>query len=60
MTDSSFCHNGNGYRALISLIIFGHSYVAHPPCFLISEGTRSNAITATAPAFCAISAFLHW
>lgn len=42
---------------MISLIIFGSDILATPPCALISAGTRSSAITATAPASSAIRAY---
>lgn len=44
-------------EAMISLIIFGSDILATPPCALMSAGTRSRAITATAPASSAILAY---
>ena len=41
---------------ITSSTILGFAILATPPAALISEGTRSNAITATAPASSAISA----
>ena len=41
---------------MISLMIFGEAMRATPPSARICAGTRSRAMTATAPAFSAISA----
>jgi hypothetical protein len=43
--------------AMISLIIFGSDILATPPWALMSAGTRSRAMTATAPASSAIRAY---
>src|SRR5579859_4957079 len=43
--------------SMISRIFFGDAMRATPPCARICAGTRSNAITAAAPAFSAISAW---
>src|SRR5579875_913513 len=42
--------------SMISLIILGSDMRATPPCFRMSAGTRSRAITATAPASSAMTA----
>src|SRR5579864_847810 len=44
--------------SIISRIFFGDAMRATPPCARICAGTRSSAITAAAPAFSAISAWL--
>ena len=44
--------------AMISRIIFGSDMRETPPSALISAGTRSNAMTATAPASSAILAYV--
>ena len=56
MTDASFGHNWNGYNFHDFL---NDGWVSHPcyaPAARISEGTRSSAITAVAPAASAIFA----
>src|SRR5216683_639509 len=47
---------GISTTAMISRIFFGEAMRATPPSARICAGTRSSAITATAPARCAISA----
>jgi hypothetical protein len=52
----AFAITGMVTAAMISLIIFGSDILATPPRALISAGTRSSAITATAPASSAMRA----
>src|SRR5258708_35741841 len=51
-----FAMTGISTTAMISRIFFGAASRATPPSARICAGTRSKAITATAPALCAISA----
>src|SRR5437879_5926508 len=51
-----FAMTGISTTAMISRIFFGEAMRATPPSARICAGTRSRAITATAPALCAISA----
>src|SRR6202795_3414487 len=51
-----FAMTGISTTAMISRIFFGEAMRATPPSARICAGTRSRAITATAPARCAISA----
>ena len=52
----TFAMTGMLTASIISLIIFGSDMRATPPCFLISAGTLSKAMTAQAPASSAILA----
>jgi hypothetical protein len=52
----AFAITGMVTAAMISLIFTGSAMRATPPCARISAGTRSNAITAVAPASSAIFA----
>ena len=53
----AFAITGIVTAAMISLIMPGSDMRATPPCALISAGTRSSAITATAPASSAMRAW---
>lgn len=53
----AFAMTGMVTAAMISLIIFGSDILATPPCARMSAGTRSRAMTATAPASSAMRAY---
>ena len=53
----AFAMTGIVTVSMISLIIFGSDMRATPPCARMSAGTRSSAMTATAPASSAMRAW---
>ena len=53
----AFAMTGIVTVSMISLIIFGSDMRATPPCTRMSAGTRSSAMTATAPASSAMRAW---